>query len=123
MPANGAKPPMVDSPVLAMDTPTSTPTHTATPIPTLTPTSTPTLTSTPTPTVTSLPLTLLTIKIPAPALAKNLLDEPVRQAIQIYLPPTYSSSELRYPVIYFLPGFGSDARGDVIGYIDEHYDV
>lgn len=53
----------------------------------------------------------LSLKIPAPALANNIVHEPPEQSVEIYLPPTYQSSEWRYPVVYFLPGFGSDPEG------------
>lgn len=48
----------------------------------------------------------LSIKtIPAPSLANNLLGDPTNQQIAIYLPESYASSEKRYPVVYFLPGY------------------
>ena len=75
----------------------------------------PTLTLTPSspvsPTTPPLPLTELVIKIPAPSLAGNLLGEPGEQAVQIYLPPSYNLTARRYPVAYFLPGFGSNTTG------------
>jgi enterochelin esterase-like enzyme len=46
------------------------------------------------------------IEIPAPSLADNLVDEPAERIIYVYLPPSYGSSEKRYPVVYFLPGYG-----------------
>ena len=46
------------------------------------------------------------IEIPAPALADNLVGEPAERIIHVYLPPSYGSSENRYPVIYYLPGYG-----------------
>lgn len=80
---------------------------TATSLPTATATATPV----PTPTPTPIPVTLVVKKIPAPSLKANLLNEPDEQAIQIYLPPSYFHSHLYYPVVYFLPGFGSDPDG------------
>ncbi|HEX2989305.1 MAG TPA: hypothetical protein VHO49_01445, partial [Anaerolineales bacterium] len=47
-----------------------------------------------------------TIKIPAPALADNLVGQSTERTIQVYLPPSYKDSEKRYPVVYYLPGFG-----------------
>ena len=41
-----------------------------------------------------------------------MLDEPQEQAVKIYLPPSYSDSNLHYPVVYFLPGYGSGTDGD-----------
>jgi S-formylglutathione hydrolase len=51
-------------------------------------------------------------KIPAPSLEGNLLGDAAEQYVQIYLPPSYASSVKRYPVVYFLPGFGSDPHGE-----------
>lgn len=49
-------------------------------------------------------------KIPAPSLENNLLGTPSTQEIAVYLPPTYNSTDNRYPVLYFLPGFGESIR-------------
>ena len=49
---------------------------------------------------------VLTVDIPAPSLKGNLLGDPEKQRILIMLPPSYTKSDLRYPVVYFLPGFG-----------------
>ncbi len=60
---------------------------------------------------------LLLENIPAPSLAGNLLGDSTIQPVAIYFPPSYSSSKLRYPVVYFLPGFG-----DVVAqYLDGTY--
>jgi S-formylglutathione hydrolase FrmB len=74
-------------------------------------TSTPIPSATPIPSPTPAPLTEEVIKIPAPSLKDNLLGEPDEQFLQIYLPPSYEKSKLRYPVVYFLPGFGTDSQG------------
>jgi S-formylglutathione hydrolase len=55
--------------------------------------------------------------IPAPSLAGNLFGDPTRQQVAIYLPPSYSTSSARYPVVYFLPGF-DDA---ITAYLDGAY--
>ncbi|MBP1693940.1 MAG: putative esterase [Chloroflexi bacterium] len=64
----------------------------------------PTATQPPTPT--PVEMTVETIEIPAPSLRDNLLGTSDRQKIQIVLPPSYDRSNLHYPVVYFLPGFG-----------------
>ena len=46
------------------------------------------------------------IDISAPSLANNLVGEPTTRTIQVYLPPSYNTSEKRYPAVYYLPGFG-----------------
>jgi len=46
------------------------------------------------------------IEIPAPSLSTNLLGEPAERTIYVYLPPSYNTSDKRYPVIYYLPGYG-----------------
>lgn len=42
------------------------------------------------------------------ALAKNVTNENVKRPFSIYLPPSYSSSAKRYPVLYLLHGTGDD---------------
>jgi S-formylglutathione hydrolase len=44
--------------------------------------------------------------IPAPSLAGGLLEVPAEQLVAVYLPPSYGTTDRRYPVVYFLPGFG-----------------
>lgn len=53
------------------------------------------------------------IEIDAPSLANNLIGEPAERIIYVYLPPSYGSSEKRYPVVYYLPGYGDSS---VIGF-------
>jgi S-formylglutathione hydrolase len=53
------------------------------------------------------------IKIDAPSLLNNIVGDPTERTIYVYLPPSYASSEKRYPVVYYLPGYG-DSR--VIGF-------
>lgn len=43
--------------------------------------------------------------IPASALAGNLLGDPAEQEIAIYFPPSYYTSDARYPVVYYLAGY------------------
>lgn len=40
--------------------------------------------------------------VPAPSLAGNLIGEPLEQQVIVYLPPSYDTSNKRYPVIYAL---------------------
>lgn len=51
---------------------------------------------------------LIQTKMPAPSLKDNLFGTPLIQPVIIYLPPSYHTSNNRYPVIYFLPGFTTD---------------
>jgi S-formylglutathione hydrolase len=46
-----------------------------------------------------------TLFIPAPSLRDNQLGEKDQRAIGVYLPPSYFTSDTRYPVVYYLPGF------------------
>jgi S-formylglutathione hydrolase len=46
-----------------------------------------------------------TFEIPAPSLKDNQLGESDRREIRVYLPPSYFSSDTRYPVVYYLPGY------------------
>jgi len=48
--------------------------------------------------------------IPAPSLSHNLFEIPSEDLIAVYLPPSYETSGKRYPVVYFLPGFGDAVR-------------
>lgn len=45
--------------------------------------------------------------VPAPSLATNKLGDPAERTVNVYLPPTYFDSDRRYPVVYFLEGFGA----------------
>jgi len=49
---------------------------------------------------------LETIRINAPSLSNNILDYKKTQQISVYLPPSYNTSTMKFPVIYFLPGYG-----------------
>ncbi len=53
--------------------------------------------------------TVLTVNIESPALTNNLYENLSTREINIYLPPSYSNSEKKYPVVYFLIGH-SDRR-------------
>jgi enterochelin esterase-like enzyme len=46
--------------------------------------------------------------IPAPSLVGNKFGESLVQPIYVYLPPSYSKSKKRYPVLYYLHGFGEE---------------
>ena len=46
------------------------------------------------------------IEIPAPSLATNMVGQSTERTIQVYLPPSYPTSEKAYPVVYYLPGYG-----------------
>lgn len=46
------------------------------------------------------------VQLESAALAGNLIDEPTGRSITVYLPPGYESSAKRYPVVYYLPGYG-----------------
>jgi S-formylglutathione hydrolase FrmB len=45
--------------------------------------------------------------IPAFSLKNNKLGDPVQQEIRIFLPPSYYSTQKRFPVVYYLHGFNS----------------
>ncbi len=52
--------------------------------------------------------TLIIKKVNAPSLKNNIIGELLTQNIAVYLPPNYSTSGKKYPVLYFLPGYGDD---------------
>lgn len=57
-----------------------------------------------------------TIEVPAPSLRGNLLGDPDKRAVSVYLPPQYSTDPgRRFPVIYLLHGFGADHRAFIRG--------
>lgn len=43
--------------------------------------------------------------VPAPSLANNVLGDPAERDIIVYLPPSYHTSDARYPVVYYLAGY------------------
>ncbi len=45
-------------------------------------------------------------EIPAPSLENNLVGEPPKRDIFVYLPPSYGEPARRFPVVYYLPGYG-----------------
>lgn len=51
-------------------------------------------------------ITIVQTTVPAPSLANDLFGNSTEQPCVIYLPPSYNDSYRRYPVIYFLPGYG-----------------
>ncbi|NNF99460.1 MAG: hypothetical protein HKM93_08780 [Desulfobacteraceae bacterium] len=50
------------------------------------------------------------LQIPAQSLKHNLIGTPVIQPCGVYLPPSYHETDKRYPVVYFLPGFGDNVE-------------
>lgn len=52
---------------------------------------------------------LIFARIPAPSLSNNILGIPKEQKIAICLPPAYNDPLKRFPVVYFLAGFGDEA--------------
>jgi pimeloyl-ACP methyl ester carboxylesterase len=48
---------------------------------------------------------LLCAEFEAPSLSGNLFGIPARQQLVVYLPPSYSDTTRRFPVLYFLPNF------------------
>ncbi len=57
-----------------------------------------------------------TIDVAAPSLRGNLLGDPARRAVSVYLPPEYAShATRRFPVVYLLHGFAADHRAFIAG--------
>ena len=42
--------------------------------------------------------------VPAPSLGNNLLGDPAERDVVVHLPPSYDTSDARYPVVYYLAG-------------------
>ncbi|MFT4142948.1 MAG: alpha/beta fold hydrolase [Mobilitalea sp.] len=53
--------------------------------------------------------TIETIDYDSKAISENLLNEKTVQQLYVYLPPSYEESDKKYPVVYFLHGFGESA--------------
>jgi len=51
------------------------------------------------------------VQIDSRHLAGNLIGDPSRRDLLVYLPPSYARSTRRYPVAYLLHGFGRRAAG------------
>jgi S-formylglutathione hydrolase FrmB len=49
---------------------------------------------------------VVTETISAPSLVGNLIADKAEKTISVYLAPSYDSAQARYPVVYFLPGYG-----------------
>lgn len=70
--------------------------------------------------------TLEQIKVPGPSLAGNLEGDPTDRDVFVYLPPSYASSpNRRYPVVYFLHGYGVGAKvyADRVLYLPQSADT
>lgn len=55
------------------------------------------------------------VNIPAPSLSNNVLKDPDKQQIAVYLPPSYDGSDQKYPVVYHLTALGRQL-GSPYGY-------
>ena len=53
---------------------------------------------------------VVAINIAAPSLANAKLEVTDQQGLHIYLPPSYGSSNKKYPVMYYLHGYGGNAN-------------
>jgi pimeloyl-ACP methyl ester carboxylesterase len=54
-------------------------------------------------------------QIESPHLSGNLIGDPSRRDLVVYLPPGYAASRRRYPVAYLLHGFGRRATSWIAG--------
>jgi S-formylglutathione hydrolase len=59
---------------------------------------------------------LIETNIPAPSLANNLFEDLTENPIAVYLPPSYDTSDIKYPVVYYLPGFVTELEWLLNGY-------
>ena len=53
--------------------------------------------------------------VPAPSLAGNLLGDPAELDVEVQLPASYDTTDQRYPVVYFLAGYGERASVTAAG--------
>jgi enterochelin esterase-like enzyme len=103
--------------------PTATPVSpTATAIsPTATPTSPAAIEASPTPAAAG-KIELKRGEITSKALANNLLEDPATRKFYVILPPSYNSSDKRYPVVYVLHWY-TGYYGTMVGYVQDPYET
>ncbi len=53
---------------------------------------------------------VITLTIASEVLRGNALGDPSERQVPVFLPPDYDTSATRYPVVYFLAGFGGGGR-------------
>jgi enterochelin esterase-like enzyme len=93
--------------------PTATPTPTPAP-PTNTPTATTAKTESATATVQPAQVSIDSFRFNSQALKGNLLGDPAERPVQVILPPGYATSKRRYPVIYYLHGYGGGSQTQML---------
>ncbi|MEW5702063.1 MAG: alpha/beta hydrolase [Candidatus Zixiibacteriota bacterium] len=103
--------PPTPTPDAVAPTPTAAPAVAAAPAPRLT---------APSPTVEAAVVSdtvgrLEVVTLSATSLTGNLLGDPIERSLAIYLPPSYGHSQMRYPVVYFLTGFGDQVTDFISG--------
>lgn len=54
-----------------------------------------------------------TMKLNSKALSNNIVGTKTEQEAYVYLPPSYYEADKNYPVVYFLHGFGENAKSFV----------
>lgn len=53
---------------------------------------------------------LITESFESKALSKNMIEQNTTRKIDIYLPPSYNDSSKKYPVLYYLHGYGGTSN-------------
>jgi len=61
----------------------------------------------------------LSMNFESKAIAQNLVGEVTEQKVFVYLPPSYYDGDKKYPVIYFLHGFGDSAEAFLKSYKED----
>jgi len=51
----------------------------------------------------------ITLELDSKAIANNQIEDTSKRNIHVYLPPSYYDSEDKYPVVYFLDGYGNSS--------------
>ncbi len=66
--------------------------------------------------------TVILENVAAPSLANSVLGEPTSQPVAIYLPPSYYNEPgKKYPVVYYLPGYGDIIDTYLKGWLNGYY--
>ena len=59
---------------------------------------------------------IMDIEYESKAIATNVVGDKSLRKFYIYLPPSYETSEKKYPVVYFLHGYGDSPNGFLMSY-------
>ncbi len=59
------------------------------------------------------------VEIESEAIAKNIIGDNATRKVYVYLPPSYQGGNKKYPVVYFMHGYGDSSKGFMNSYKDK----